>query len=83
MESEGAAFGRVVENARTVFTLKGETRRRRASIGVGIAEGSNTDQGRRERDRGQASSSDFIAGLTHWRRCGRRRVAQRRGIKRK
>ena len=35
MESEGAAFGRVVEKARTGFTLKGETRRRRASITAG------------------------------------------------
>lgn len=38
MGSEGAAFGRVVENARTGFTLKGETRRRRASIGVNATE---------------------------------------------
>ena len=38
MESEGAAFGRVVENARMGLALKGETRRRRASIGVDTAE---------------------------------------------
>lgn len=34
MESGRAEFGCVVENARTGFTLRGETRRRRASIGV-------------------------------------------------
>lgn len=34
MESEGAAFDRVVENARVGLALKGETRRRRVSIGV-------------------------------------------------
>lgn len=38
MESEGAAFDRVVENARIGLALKGETRRRRASIGVGGTE---------------------------------------------
>ena len=38
MESEGAAFDRVVENARMGPTLKGETRRRRVSIGVDTAE---------------------------------------------
>lgn len=39
MELEGAAIDRVVENARTELTLKGETRRRRVSIRVGAAEG--------------------------------------------
>ena len=34
MESGRAASGRVVENARTAFTLKGATRRKRASIEV-------------------------------------------------
>ena len=38
MESEGAAFGRAVESARTGLALKGETRRRKVSIGVGAAE---------------------------------------------
>jgi hypothetical protein len=38
MEFEGAAFDRVVENTRIVSTLKGETRRRRASIGMKVVE---------------------------------------------
>ena len=38
IESVRAAFCRVVENARTGFALKGETRRKRASIGVDAAE---------------------------------------------
>ena len=38
MESEGAAFDRVVENARIGFDLKDGTRRKRASIDVEAAE---------------------------------------------
>lgn len=61
MESECAAFGRVVENARTGLTLKGEARRRRANIGVRVwvrPRGSDTDQS--EQGRALVASSDFI-----------------------
>ena len=37
-EFEGAAFDRVVENTRIGPTLEGETRRRRASIGMNVVE---------------------------------------------
>lgn len=59
IESGRAAFGRVVENARTGFALKGETRRKRASIGVGVAE---REQYGSKQVRA-VTSSDFIPGF--------------------
>lgn len=56
MELEGAALDRVVENARTEPVLKGETRRKRASIG----RRSDADQRERERGESQDACLDLV-----------------------